>query len=196
MLVRRAFGAGDRMDATLAGAFELYTEYYLRHPAVHANWMPGAREALDACAGLPLALATNKGRAATLAVLHALGMTARFSSIVAGGDGPLKPDPAAILAAVAPMGVSPKDAWVVGDGPQDIGAGRAAGSYTIGILGGFAREPALREALPDRLLPSLHRLPELVRSAMRVSRTRAGASSLAGTVTSRPDDVRLPSPRA
>jgi HAD superfamily hydrolase (TIGR01509 family) len=160
-LVARAFGLSPE-DPLVARALAAYNGYYVDHPA-NVGWMPGAREALDACAGIPLALATNKGRLTTLRVLRALDLESRFGTVVAGGDGPLKPDPAAIVAALAPLGVAAKDAWVVGDGPQDIGAGRAAGAYTIAVTGGFAREDVLRAALPDRVLASLHELPALLR---------------------------------
>jgi len=149
----------------LDGALARFHDYYPHHAADHAAWMPGAREALDACAALslPLSLATNKPRNATLPLLDALGMGSRFRVIVAGGDGPLKPDPAAIRSALGPMGVEPHDAWVVGDGPQDIGAGKAAGAWTVAVLGGFASEERLRAERPDRVIASLHDLIELLR---------------------------------
>jgi len=163
-LVARALGlaTNDPLTDETLGHFNAY---YPAHAADHATWMPGAREALDACAHLPLAVATNKPRAATVPLLEALGLAPRFKVVVAGGDAPLKPDPAGILAALAALGVRPDEAWIVGDGPQDIGAGKAAGAVTVAVLGGFGREAALREARPDRLLPSLHALPELLREA-------------------------------
>ncbi len=146
-------------------AVAIFSAYYPHHAADHAAWMPGAREALDACAALslPLALATNKPRSATLPLVDALGMASRFRVIVAGGDGPLKPDPAAIRSALAPLGVEPADAWVVGDGPQDVGAGKAAGAWTVAVLGGFGSEARLRAASPDRVLGSLHELGAMLR---------------------------------
>jgi phosphoglycolate phosphatase len=160
-LVARAFELPTD-DPVVREAFEIFSTFYAEHAADHSSWMPGARDALEACAHLPLALATNKPRSATLPLLEALGVTHRFRAVVAGGDGPLKPDPAAIRAALAPLGVAPEDAWVVGDGPQDIGAGRAAGTWTVGVLGGFASDSALRNARPDRILPSLSHLAALL----------------------------------
>ena len=163
-LVARAFALpaeGPRTDEALA----VFSEYYSAHGADHVAWMPGAKEALDACAGLPLAIVTNKPRSATLPLLDALGITSRFRAIVAGGDGPLKPDPMAIHAALAPLGISPKDAWVIGDGPQDVLAGLGAGAWTVGVLGGFASLASLRDARPHRILSSLHELPALLLEA-------------------------------
>jgi len=163
-LVSRSFGVAD-MDPLLDRAVASFSAYYETHAAVHARWMPGAEDALQACAGLPLAIVTNKPRSATLPLLEALGMKRRFRVVVAGGDGPLKPDPRAIRAALEPLGADPRDAWVIGDGPQDIAAGRAAGAFTLGVLGGFAKESALRAAGPHRVLGSLHELPALLQRA-------------------------------
>ena len=166
VLVARALGLPED-DAVTATAFASFSAYYAAHAADHATWMRGAREALEACehAGVQLALATNKPRSATLPLLDALGITARFKVVVAGGDGPLKPDPASIRAAVGPLGVPPEAAWVVGDGPQDIGAGRAAGAWTVAVLGGFAQEAALREAGPHYVLESLAGFAALLRAS-------------------------------
>jgi phosphoglycolate phosphatase len=151
-------------DPLVEAAFATFSAYYALHSADHVVWMPGARAALYALTHVPWALATNKPRAATLPLLEAMGLASRFVAVVAGGDGPLKPDPAAIHVALATLGVAADDAWVIGDGPQDIGAGRAAGTWTVGVLGGFARESALRDARPDRLIASLDALPALVRT--------------------------------
>ena len=161
-LVARAFALAPDHPLT-DDALAVFSAYYTEHSGDHACCMPGAREALESCAGLPLAIATNKPRSATLPLLDTLGLTARFRVVVAGGDGPLKPDPAAIMAALAPMSIAPEDAWVVGDGTQDVRAGKAAGAWTVGVLGGFATEAALREAHPDRVLDSLHGFAGLLR---------------------------------
>lgn len=168
MLIARALEL-PRDDPRTEDAFAHFNVYYAAHAGDLSTCMPGALEALDACDSLSvlLALATNKPRTATLPLLDALGIERRFRSIVAGGDGPLKPDPAAILAALAPLGVAAEDAWVVGDGPQDIGAGNAAGAWTVAVLGGFADESALRGSGPDHVLGSLHELPALLTEARR-----------------------------
>ncbi len=152
-------------DPVTGEALARFNAYYPLHAADHSGWMPGAREALDACGDLPLGLVTNKPRPATLALLDALGIGRRFHVVVAGGDGPLKPDPAAIRRALEPLGVPPADAWVVGDGPQDIGAGKAAGAWTVAVLGGFGHEEVLRAAGADCVLPSLHAFAPLLESA-------------------------------
>lgn len=66
-----------------------------------------------------------------------------------------KPDPQPIRAAMTALGASPADTWVVGDGVQDVRAGRAAGCRTAAVLGGFHSEASLRAEGPDVVLASL-----------------------------------------
>jgi phosphoglycolate phosphatase len=175
-LLARAFGLPPG-DAEIEQALAGFQSFYAEHAADHTRWMPGALEALDALADRPLALVTNKPRAATLAVLDALGARRRFASIVAGEDAPLKPDPGSILAALRALpasvgAITPRDAWMVGDGPQDILAGRAAGCTTIAVSGGFASRESLAAAEPDATLESLTQLVALVASARAGDRSR------------------------
>jgi phosphoglycolate phosphatase len=164
MLVARALARAPD-DAIVARALVAFQAYYADHAAVHTTWMPGAREAALALSDRPLGLVTNKPRVAALAVLDALSARALFASIVAGEDAPLKPDPRGILAALAALEepVKPAEAWVVGDGPQDVLAGRAAGCVTVGVRGGFASNERLEAAAPDVVLDSMHELVPLLR---------------------------------
>jgi len=160
-LAARAFGLPSE-DPALQPHVDALVRYYEAHPVERTTWMPGARDALDAAAHLPLALVTNKARPITLAVLDALGVTGRFAFVYAGGDGPLKPsaDPVAMCARA--VSVEAASLWVVGDGDQDVGAARAAGAFAVGVLGGFSPEDKLRAARPDVLLRSIAELPELL----------------------------------
>jgi beta-phosphoglucomutase-like phosphatase (HAD superfamily) len=79
-----------------------------------------------------LALCTNKPRSVTLALLDALSARGRFSVIVAGGDLPdKKPSPGPILACARALSLPPSSLVVVGDGTQDILAGKRAGCRTV-----------------------------------------------------------------
>jgi phosphoglycolate phosphatase len=163
-LVARASGLPeDAPDLELL--VQALVTYYAAHPVVHTTWMPGALTALDSFRDLPIALVTNKARPVTLAVLEALGVGARFTFVYAGGDGPLKPAAAPVEAAARGLGVSVDAMWVVGDGPQDILAARAAGAPAIALLGGFTSEARLRDAGPEAVLASLGELDELRRHA-------------------------------
>jgi 2-phosphoglycolate phosphatase len=158
-LLARAFGIArdaPEMEALLAE----FVRHYSANPVVHTRWMPGALEAMAELdrRGVPFALVTNKAREVTLPVLAALGVTSRFAAVYAGGDGPLKPGPEPILEVARQMGARPEEAWVVGDAAQDVGAGRAAGAFTVAVLGGFQDEAQLRAAEPHVVIESLAEL--------------------------------------
>ena len=166
VLVTRAFGltAGDpRIDDALA----TYNALYIANPCVHTALLPGVRGVLDVCAGaeLPCAIVTNKPRDVSLLVLAALGIAPFFRAIHGGGDGALKPDPDGVLDVAARLGVDASRAWMIGDGPQDIGAGKAAGCFTVGVPGIAERERLVASA-PDLLCESMTELAAVLARAL------------------------------
>ena len=151
VLVERALRfRGRAPDDAVVAAFQTA---YLAAPCVHTTLLPGAKEALEL--GLPCALVTNKPRVVTVPVLEALGIFSKFQDTWAGGDGPLKPAPDGLLAMMTRLSV--QDAWMIGDGPQDVLAARAAGVRSMAILG-IGDETALRASKPDVMLESLTQL--------------------------------------
>ncbi len=147
-------------SAAVDALLQAFLPYYTAHAADATRLMPGAAEALVALRALPLALCTNKPRDTTNALLRALKIESLFSAVIGGGDlARLKPDPMPLAVIAQQFGLQASELAIVGDGPQDILCGRAAGSLTIGVLGGIAREAALRNAAPDLLLASLWELP-------------------------------------
>lgn len=158
-LVERALRATGTVDpALLARTLVDFDARYTASPVVHTSLLPGAREVL--ALDLPKALVTNKPRRVTDRVLEGLGIAGAFDLVVAGGDAPLKPAPDGVRAALAALAVPPDAAWMIGDGPQDVLAGRAAGCFTIAVPGIAAREAVLA-AGPDLALASLHELARL-----------------------------------
>ena len=154
-LVARALGVfeGPIVDEVVVS----FEEHYLAHPCVHTTLLPGAREVLEEAKALaiPCALITNKPRAIALLLLEALGVAPMFAAVWGGGDGPMKPAPDALLTMAGRLGVDPHDSWMIGDGPQDVGAGKAAGAFTVGVAG-IADHALLRAAGPDAEYASLH----------------------------------------
>ncbi|HEY2513033.1 MAG TPA: HAD-IA family hydrolase [Polyangiaceae bacterium] len=154
ILVRRALGA-DAPEVLVERALTEFHRYYEEHPAVFTTLMPGALALLDALHDRPVALVTNKPRIPTLAVLRTLGVAERFARVQTGTDGPLKPDPKAILEVLAWIRIEPSRAWMVGDGEQDVRAGRAAGCVTIGVRGGLQGDARLVASEPDVVVDGL-----------------------------------------
>lgn len=151
-------------DALLDRVLALFLQRYAERPVVHTSLLPGAREALSL--GLPAALVTNKPRAITLPVLEALGVASSFGAVFAGGDGPLKPSPRGLEQVARALGVPLCHAWMIGDGPQDVLAGRAAGCFTIAVPGGIAERERVLAAGPDLVAASLYDVAELARTSL------------------------------
>jgi phosphoglycolate phosphatase len=161
---RDAAGA-EGTEAIVEAAFAAFKVRYLARPCVHTVLLPGARELLEDVrrAGIACALVTNKPREVTDALLATLGVSDAFGGVWGGGDGPLKPAPDGVVAMLARLGVPASQAWMIGDGPQDIGAGKAAGCRTIGVPGIAERERLLASA-PDAVCESLHEVRALLRA--------------------------------
>ncbi len=167
-LLARAFGLPT--DAPeLAQHLERWRACYLANPVAQTTWIAGAREALGAlhARGVAIAVVTNKDRVVTRAILRALGAEAEVDAMWGGDDGPLKPAPDGLLATMRTLGVGPDETWMVGDGPQDVGAAKAAGCRSVALLGGFTAEARLRAAGPDVVIASMAELVPLVEQARR-----------------------------
>lgn len=162
-LMARAAGLSDH-EKELDGLLESFLAYYIEHPVVHTKWMPHAERVLELMGvGMPLALCTNKDRRVAEAILAALGVRTRFGVVVGGGDLPeKKPAPGPIVACAKGLGVLPGELIVVGDGPQDVMAGRNCGARTVAVEGGFTTRERLLAANPDVLIASLAGLPAVV----------------------------------
>jgi 2-phosphoglycolate phosphatase len=162
VLCARAAGLAEK-HPDVDPILECYLDYYLEHPTDHTRWMPHARSVLDELQRYRLAIVTNKPRATTEVVLGRLGVRSLFSAVAAGGDFPsIKPSPQPILEIAKQLGIEPSELVVVGDGPQDIEAGRRAGCRTIGVEGGFLPPERLIAAQPDVLIESLAELPNIL----------------------------------
>ena len=141
-----------------------FLDYYTAHATDHTRLAPGALHALDELAPFSLALCTNKPRAPAIAVLEGLGVADRFRVVIAGGDLERgKPDPLPLVHIARELGCAPAELVMVGDGPQDVEAGRRAGARTVGVVGGIAARERLLAAEPEALIESLAELPPLVR---------------------------------
>ena len=100
---------------------------------------PGAREAIDtlAAAGLLLGVATGKSRRGLLATLERHGLSDCFVTLKTVDDGPGKPNPDILLAAMAETGVDPGDTVMIGDTSYDMIMARRAGAYAVGVAWGY-----------------------------------------------------------
>jgi histidinol-phosphate aminotransferase len=79
-----------------------------------------------------LGIVTGRPRIDADRFLRDTGTRDLFGAVIVHEDGPLKPDPFPVRAAMDTLGVT--RAWMVGDTPDDIRAARAAGALPIGIV--------------------------------------------------------------
>jgi 2-phosphoglycolate phosphatase len=155
-------------DLKTAAMVADFLDYYAEHPIDHTTVMPGGLQAMDALAHYPLGVCTNKPRRTSLAVLRGLGLEARFKGVVAGDDLPKrKPDPAMVVETARLLGVPVESIVMVGDGPQDVLSGRAAGAFTIGVRGGIQALERLTASAPDLIIDTLAELPAAISQIAR-----------------------------
>jgi len=146
MLVRRALSAAGLApgDTSLPRFLELYDTRLLRTTRAY----PGIPEALQAIRPYGvLAVLTNKPRAHTQKLLHALDLAPLFATVI-GGDGPFprKPDPQSLQHLVTEHHVSPRHTVLVGDSPIDAATARAAGTVFCLARYGFGAQATPLEA--------------------------------------------------
>ncbi len=139
----------DQLPSVLAAYYRHYTEN-LSGLALY----PDVTEMLERlrAAEWRLGLLTNKGRISTLLTVEALGLGGFLDDIQTGTDGPSKPDPQGAQMLLGRLGVTPQAAWMIGDTPADIAAGKAAGMHTAAALWGRSKaEAELALTSPDLL---------------------------------------------
>ena len=87
--------------------------------------------------GVPQAIVTNKPVGISVALLQTLGIDVYFGCVLGGESLPRrKPDPMMLYAAMHTLNI--QHAVMIGDGPHDVGAARAAGLPVIGVDWGIA----------------------------------------------------------
>jgi histidinol-phosphate aminotransferase len=110
---------------------------------------------------VPLAVVTGCPRRLAEAVLAQHGFAPHVCATVCGEDGPGKPDPAPVRAALRKLGV--ESAWLLGDHASDVQAARAAGVVPLAMANGNdARSDELRAAGATRVVGSIGALRALL----------------------------------
>lgn len=143
-------------DAVRAQVTEAYKDQFAARrsrPDHHEAMFPGVLEALEQwqAAGFLMSLATGKSRRGTESVIAMHGLGRFLSSIHTADDGPGKPHPAMILAALSETGVDPARAVMIGDTSFDMLMADAAGVAGIGVTWGY-HSPAELTAAGARVI--------------------------------------------
>lgn len=150
--------------ATVARRIECYRRIFLPVCVALSQPLPGVRECLDGLRGrIRLAIATNRKADGAEAILAGHGWRDRFELIVGLDDVQRsKPDPEAVLVAAQRMGLSAETTAMVGDTPEDLQAGRAAGALAIGVATGCHSAEVLAAAGANHVIGTLAELPRLI----------------------------------
>ncbi|RTL46767.1 MAG: HAD family hydrolase [Burkholderiales bacterium] len=122
-----------------------FDEVTLQDPTAQGDPFPSVPELLRALADVyPLVVVTNKPTPLARAVLEAAGLLA-FLSAVHGADTPAqrKPSPLLIEQAAQRLGLPTAELLMVGDGPADLRAARAAGCRAAWVSWGYGEPPAV-----------------------------------------------------
>ncbi len=130
----------------------------------HTRELPGLRAGLEGLRGkVGLGIATNRSERGARYILEGFGFSADFAVIVALEHvQQVKPHPEAVLSACAQLGVTPAQALMVGDTPDDMRAGRAAGAAAVGVTTGAYDRAALLAAGASEVISTLADLPPLI----------------------------------
>lgn len=158
-LIRRSLG--PRREEILPDALRQFLDHYGRHLLDTTVPYPGVEESLTEHARTyEMALLTNKPLRLTEVILSGLSLS-RYFSEVRGGDSfeSKKPDPEGLRAILSSRGVPPGNALMVGDSPNDVLAGRGAGTATCGVTYGLGAE-GFADHPPDF---TIDRFPDLFR---------------------------------
>lgn len=134
---------------------ELVEAYRAHNTPLHDELRPfqGMEELLGGlkAEGRRLGIVTAKRRRTIDLAFRVLDLERFFDTVVtADSTKRHKPDPEPVLHALGLLGADPREAAFVGDSPFDMGAGSAAGVFTVGVSwGGLHREEALRASGAD-----------------------------------------------
>jgi len=174
-LIERALAAHGQpqpsaeLRARLRTAFDIATlSAPLDHGSVFDNIEPVLKELATL---MPLVVVTNKPTALARAVLAAAGLLQHLCE-VHGADAPeqRKPSPLLLQAAAQRLGLRPEQILMVGDGPADVRAARAAGCTPALVDWGYAHAAVDDDPQTWRVRTPLHLLGRVLLDSAAAAR--------------------------
>lgn len=134
-------------EGVLDEALATYVDHHEQHCVDSTMVYPGVHEVLTHFASKKKAVVSNKSERFTRRLLDVLGLSRHFSMIL-GGDSLAvkKPDPGILIHVATSLEADARQSVIIGDGPQDMSCGRAAGMHTCGVTYGYRHRSALNEA--------------------------------------------------
>ncbi|MHB9154815.1 MAG: HAD family hydrolase [Endomicrobiales bacterium] len=134
---------------------EQLKNYYRDHALDTTLLYPGINDVLSLLAGKTMAVLTNKPEEFSRKILEGLDI-ARCFAVIWGGDtgARKKPDPEPVRAIMRQLNVPAEETILVGDGPNDILAAKAAGISSLAVGYGYTGKEELLALSPDYFVSS------------------------------------------
>jgi phosphoglycolate phosphatase len=150
-------------DGNLAAARERYAHHYWEHMLDQSELHDGVRTVLERFGGRPLGVVTNKPISQTEKLLEGLAVRPYFSTVL-GGDSlaEMKPHPLPLLHFMREHGLAPEEVAIIGDGVNDVRAGKAAGMLTIGVTFGVSTPEQMAAEEPDHIIGHMADLLDII----------------------------------
>lgn len=165
LLIERSMSAErDWTDSEFEKVFSLYNELYNADTLYLTEPYGGVIDMLHSLknAGIKTAVLSNKPHIATEDVVRTVFGEELFDVVQGAVDGvPLKPDPTAVFGIMDKLNLNSENTIFVGDTKVDIGTGKNAGLYSVGVLWGFRDEAELSEAGADIIISSPEKITEI-----------------------------------
>ncbi len=130
-------------------AVKIFKDNYAEHLTDKTLPYNGVKEMLSQIS-VPKVLLSNKDEKFSKRILNTLGLSRYFTEIY-GGDSfkEKKPSPLPIYEIMKKFGLNKQHLVMVGDGANDITAGKNAGIKTAGVLYGYSSFEKMKELSPD-----------------------------------------------
>lgn len=166
MRAQESFGMMSDDPEVVEGLIAAYHRAYLSNSATQSGAYPGAAQTLSTlhAQGYRIGIITSKGRERVDQDAERFGLGEHIEHFVTGDvSAERKPHPGPVLEALAHMRLDPSEVVYVGDGQQDVIAGKGAGVITVAAIYGFHGEEALAEG-PDHVVRGIDEVVAIVRT--------------------------------
>ena len=144
-------------------ARQLFRSHYFDHCLDRTVMYEGVREVLDELSSLKKAVVSNKPQLFVDKIIKGLEMGRYFDSVF-GGDAftVKKPRPEPLLEVMGKAGEGREATVIIGDGRNDVLAGKAAGITTVAVTYGFTDPAVLSRLEPDYLIDDIRELKDIL----------------------------------
>lgn len=147
-LVKSVLPNVDEKD--IPNATVMFKEFYSKHLIDTTKTYSGVSEMLSSLKDVRKAILSNKSEKFSKDIIEKLGLKDFFDSIY-GGDSfdEKKPSPRPIYEIMESLSVKKENTIMVGDGANDIIAGKTADIKTIAVLYGYSPKEKVEKLQPD-----------------------------------------------